>query len=641
MPDLPTSVSSPERASASPGLAPLARLYIALVGLLGLVLLILAPRFPLHDLAGFVAFLILGGLAQLMPIRFYKNASVSMAMAIALAAMIVFGPGASAWVNVASGLVHYTRQIRPQHKPFYRSIATTATLVIAATLSGEIYLWAGGTVGRAGNYLASIPAVLLAGLVYYLTNSILITAAMALEQRVSFWVLIRGTTEWLLVNIASLTPLALGIALVYQETGLLALAIYLIPFALARYSFQLYVRSTEDVQKANADLKAANAELARAGEQVRIANQDLRRANERLNVMYQVSRSVVGSLHLEETVEHLLAATRLMGFPAGLVAGAWGMDKGQWHWRTRPAQAPWLFPSPDSSGLVTLAQRLAGLPDETCFRAGELTVCPEVDLGLATVPGQASTLVLIPLFVDRRPWGAVGAGAPHALSEMELKELLLFRSIAENAISVALVHEQAERDALIDPCTGLYNHRYFQEALQRELADAMRRHGVLSLLMLDIDHFKHFNDAYGHLVGDHVLKAIARLLHDNVRESDIACRYGGDEMCVLMPHTAGSSALEAAMRIDDAVRAFNFRIPKESSRRGSETMELHLRVSIGLATFPEAAETRAGLIEQADRACYRAKASGGGVAVDSRVPLRVPNAIPIAARGTKGTVPLP
>ena len=133
--------------------------------------------------------------------------------------------------------------------------------------------------------------------------------------------------------------------------------------------------------------------------------------------------------------------------------------------------------------------------------------------------------------------------------------------------------------------------------------------------MIDINKFKTLNDDYGHLVGDQVLQTIGQLLRENVRGTDIACRYGGDELCVLMPHTDRSRAMEVAARIDNVIRTYPFRVWKEASARAEGTV-LTLRVSIGVATFPESAGTRAGLVEQADRACYRAKALGGGVAAE-------------------------
>ncbi len=598
------------------------RVYILSVSLLGILLLLQFPQSTLRDPVGFAAFLVLGGLMQLMPIRFYKDASVSMAMAMALAAILVFGPAYAVWVNVASGIAHYLYQIRPNKRPVYRSVVTTGTLVIAAWLSAQIYIAAGGQLGRGADYLVSLPAILLAGFAYYLANTVLITCAMALEQHQSLWALLRTNSRWLIVNVASLTPLAVGIALIYEQAGLVALAIYLIPIVLARYSFQLYARSMEDVQKANVELKAANEQIVQSNtdlkcttERLNETNTELTKANERLSIMAEVSRSLVGSLHLEATLERLISATRLMGFQGAFVAGPLKANGATLNWRaTHPVFSEWLLTPSKRQNAIQFSERLLALSREPWFLAAEPNVSRARELGLERAGEELAILTLIPLRVQNRPWGIIGVGSRERPAAIEMKELLMYHAMAENAVEMALTHEQAERDALIDARTGLYNHRYFQEALQQELHDAAQRNSVLSFLMIDINKFKHLNDDYGHLVGDQVLQVIGQLLRVSIRQTDIACRYGGDELCVLMRHTDRSHAMEVAARIDHAVASYPFHVRRENPQGRTETIVLKLRVSIGVSTFPEDANTRAGLVEQADRACYRAKALGGGIA---------------------------
>ncbi|MBI4786462.1 MAG: diguanylate cyclase [Chloroflexi bacterium] len=608
----------------NPGLTWRARAYIATVCAIGLLILLQRPLVPSHDIMGLAAFVLLGGLAQMIVIRFYRNATISMGMATALAAILVFGPIYAAWVNVSGGVVHYLTLIRPKQRPIYRSAVTTATWVIAAFVSGRLYLAFGGQVGPDSDYLSSLAPIALMGLIYYIVNTLLITGAMAVEQRRSFGVLLRTNSEWLILNVASLTPLAAGVALTYQKTGLGGLAIYLAPIVMARYSFHLYAGSMENVQKANADLKEANErvvkanlELHAASEQIREANEELRVANERLNVMYEVSRSLVGSLHLEETLDRVLAATQTMGFSAGFVAGP--LRDAAWC-ASHADMAQWTLALADGGDEIPLSRVAEDVGKQTWFRKRELYVARHQVRPLADGAQAAEQMVtLIPLTIAGEGWGVVGVATPGTPSAIEMKEILIFRSLAENALEMALAHERAEREAQIDARTGLYNHRYFQEALQRELRDAAQRNSYLSFLMIDINKFKTLNDDYGHLVGDQVLQTIGQLLRENVRSTDIACRYGGDELCVLMPHTDRSRAMEVAARIDQVIRTYPFRVWKEASSRAEGT-ELTLRVSIGVATFPESAETRAGLVEQADRACYRAKALGGGVAAEGARP---------------------
>jgi len=158
--------------------------------------------------------------------------------------------------------------------------------------------------------------------------------------------------------------------------------------------------------------------------------------------------------------------------------------------------------------------------------------------------------------------------------------------------------EMANRDGL----TGLYNHRYFQETISKDFQRAVRYHESLSCVMFDIDHFKKFNDTYGHQAGDMVLKTLGGLIEELVRDSDLAARYGGEEFILLMYHTAPKEALMVAERLRKAVEQHKFH---------ADDLVLTVAISAGVASFPhlEIANAKT-LIECADKALYRAKEEG-------------------------------
>ena len=626
----------------TPALTAAAKTYIAAVCAAAMLALVSPLAARPSDPTAIVAFVILGGLAQILPIRFYKNASVSLSMAIALATILSFGPSYAVWVNIASGVAHYLTTVRPKHRPIYRSALTTATLVLAAWLAGQVYILTGGMIGPGSDSFWMVVPLALTTLCYYLVNTLLVTVAIALESHQSFWPLLKGNYQWLTVNIASLTPLGFGISFIYQRVGLVGVLLFILPIAIAWYSFQLYGRTIEDVRKANEDLKQANEnvnrvnqELSAAHDQLRESNVELREASERVNSMYEVSRSLVGTLHVDETLNRIMAGTRLMRFPAGFVAGPLRAESPQFqYWRTtHPAYAQWELNEPDMLTPTPLRNALLGLARESWYTSGEAKAFDVAELGLPLADyavteserDSLSNLTLVPLWVRSEPWGLVGFGSGHPPSAVMMKELLIFRSLAESALEMAIAHDEAEREAMIDARTGLYNHRYLQEVFQHELHEASLRGSYLSFLMLDINRFKEFNDQYGHQVGDEVLTATARLLQESIRDSDIACRYGGDELCVLLRHANRASAMEVAARIDKNVNNYRFRARRELAPSASEPEELSIRVSIGVATFPDDASTRASLVEVADRASYRAKALGGGVAAE---PPKLPSGVP-------------
>ena len=152
-----------------------------------------------------------------------------------------------------------------------------------------------------------------------------------------------------------------------------------------------------------------------------------------------------------------------------------------------------------------------------------------------------------------------------------------------------------------DPLTGLYNRRYLTETMGRELARCMREGQPLCVLMIDIDHFKRVNDTYGHQAGDEVLKQLGLILVHDVRGSDLACRYGGEEFLVLFPNMALAAAQARAEQYSQKVEAARFSVGAS---------EIRMQLSIGVAGFPEHASTPEGLIQAADLALYEAKRQG-------------------------------
>jgi diguanylate cyclase (GGDEF)-like protein/PAS domain S-box-containing protein len=159
------------------------------------------------------------------------------------------------------------------------------------------------------------------------------------------------------------------------------------------------------------------------------------------------------------------------------------------------------------------------------------------------------------------------------------------------------MHEQAIRD----PLTGLFNRRYLQETLEREIAKANREFAPVSIIVMDLDHFKLVNDTYGHQAGDLMLQALGKLLKTGTRMGDIACRYGGEEFIVVMP---GAPAQIAVQRAETIRSTFDMLYVKDGGRI------LHATLSLGVATYPTHGATGEDVLIRADRALYHAKQAG-------------------------------
>ena len=156
--------------------------------------------------------------------------------------------------------------------------------------------------------------------------------------------------------------------------------------------------------------------------------------------------------------------------------------------------------------------------------------------------------------------------------------------------------------ATIDGLTELYNHRYFQDTLKQQIEISRRYNQPVSLIICDIDFFKKFNDTYGHQAGDAVLRQVAQTLKKNSRTTDFVCRYGGEEMSIILPNTGVDEALLLANRICASVSEKPFHLtPLDTAP---------VTISLGVATFPDNAQTPQDLIEWADKGLYYAKEHG-------------------------------
>jgi diguanylate cyclase (GGDEF)-like protein len=163
------------------------------------------------------------------------------------------------------------------------------------------------------------------------------------------------------------------------------------------------------------------------------------------------------------------------------------------------------------------------------------------------------------------------------------------------------LYKEIETLAITDALTGIYTRRYFLERFEEEIKRAQAHKGKMAFLMLDVDHFKMINDQYGHLTGDEVLKQVAMIIKESIREIDIAGRYGGEEFCVVLPDTDSAAAVMVAERIRKAVE-------KKVIKAYDAT--LRITISIGVAAFPSDGKIAEELMDKADWSLYRAKSQG-------------------------------
>lgn len=224
------------------------------------------------------------------------------------------------------------------------------------------------------------------------------------------------------------------------------------------------------------------------------------------------------------------------------------------------------------------------------------------------------SVIALPFTIERGQYGVflvrrTRDQEPFGASDLEFAQAVITAAVAviqraQMVESTMADNARLEQLAQTDPLTQLLNRRALTERITAEMERALRYDSTLALLMIDLDHFKRVNDTYGHLVGDDVLRDVAKLLVDTIRVSDIVARYGGEEFLVLLPETDDAGAESFADRIRAAVEEHDF-------TDGGEHPQLRLTASIGVAMYPAArVESVEDLFARADAALYRAKADG-------------------------------
>lgn len=189
------------------------------------------------------------------------------------------------------------------------------------------------------------------------------------------------------------------------------------------------------------------------------------------------------------------------------------------------------------------------------------------------------------------------------LSEKDRKNFTILANAAAIALDNAILHMKMKELTVIDELTGLFNYRYFQIKLTDEIRRADRYHQPLSMLMIDVDHFKKINDSQGHQTGNIILQEIVSIIKNSVRDVDIVARYGGEEFVVLLPQTATRNAMNIAERMRRNVEKALF-----TNSQGQR--DIKTTISIGIAVYPEGIVSADHLLERVDQAMYLAKNKG-------------------------------
>jgi diguanylate cyclase (GGDEF)-like protein len=261
---------------------------------------------------------------------------------------------------------------------------------------------------------------------------------------------------------------------------------------------------------------------------------------------------------------------------------------------------------------VAYGEGSAGLAAER----GEALIMPDATSGTGKGAGfdarlglEVRSAICVPLRSRLRTLGVIQLLnlPPESFSERELSCLTVLSDFAAIAIENSRAFKRVQELTITDECTGLYNLRHLDNVLPHELVRCERLPTLMSLIFVDLDHFKLVNDQYGHQVGSQLLATVGATIKSQVRSIDKAFRYGGDEFIVLLPDTGKPKAVEVANRLLSTLR--------KTSHALSPTLRLNVRASIGVSSFPEDGKSAQELLRAADERMYEIKAtSRDGVA---------------------------
>lgn len=228
---------------------------------------------------------------------------------------------------------------------------------------------------------------------------------------------------------------------------------------------------------------------------------------------------------------------------------------------------------------------------------------PHVDVLLDTAAAESS--LTIPLLVSGKVRGSLQlySGTAGAFTAEDAQLLWVFSLVAEPLLTREYSSESLVRFAFTDYLTGIGTRGYFEQQLDLEVKRAERGRQKFAILMIDIDHFKRLNDTYGHHAGDEVLREVANILVEDMREVDTVARYGGEEFVIILPETTEAGALHVAERLRHSVEQATF-------LAGSAHPIQHLTISLGVAVYDSDARVKRDLIKFSDIALYAAKHEG-------------------------------
>ncbi|KNZ70089.1 GAF sensor-containing diguanylate cyclase [Thermincola ferriacetica] len=544
-------------------------LYVWLVIFLGCGLLVSMLRLQPVDidfLREYLVFLVLGVLAEWFVVALPQG-SLSVGFAVVLTSFLLFDTSATVLISVLSALLG--NLVISKDGSFRTTLFNGAQYTISAVGAAYAYYYVGGLTSDKIS-LPNILPLLVFVLSYFVINHLLVNIFLWPSCRHYTWSMWGAALKWDIYTYLFSTPVGILMFLIYNKTGLLGAALLFIPVLTLKYLLRLYI--------------------------------NLEMANRELSVLYGVAQSLGASLDMAETLGLILTESRkVISYHTGIIY--------LWH-----EEEQLLIPSAIRSPYADKLKKISFSLDEGIVGMVAKTGQPEIvydtkkDRRLRSMPGITQflrSLLVVPLMVEKKIIGVVTIGKkePYAYGPKHMQILTILGGQAAVAMANALLYKKIEKLAITDGLTKVYNHRYFYKKFEEEYQRSQRYGCKFSVIMIDIDYFKRFNDEFGHKAGDTALFTVAKIIKKNTRNIDTVARYGGEEFAILLPETDSGDAKTVAERIRKAISETVFRIADDKPPVG-------VTVSIGVSSYPADTKDPQQVVELADQALYYSKEHG-------------------------------
>lgn len=546
------------------------KLYNYLVGAASIALLLALTiingvDMPLRDIPLFLLMVVVEIIIDKFRI-YTEKVSISFVAIIELASFLILGAVASAWVQlifvVVTDYVIYKKPVR--------TVSINIGMLIGKIFFGALSYYyiidlLGSTGGRYFSLGMILPAVTFM-FCAFIFNFVLIYIQFTLVNNNILKKVIVNSAIWEGISILVSIPVAMEFTDIYKfsaENNLWFSILFILPFILSCYIFSLVKR----IIFANTQLKALS----------------------------KVALTINSYLDLEQTYNAVIdAISSLTTF-----TGCYIFDFDEKGKQMMPV-AYRINDDSNGSGVYgfsienSILGRVAASSEAIIFN--DFTK-ERTNINESEYCSIYKSCILVPLRRLNKCAGCIGifSDEERAYNTDILEFLMILSDQATIAIENAKLFKHSEEEAITDSLTYLYNQKYFYNYINRKIEEDSQNPGRMSLILFDIDHFKMVNDTYGHVIGDHVLKEVARIIKGSVRKNDVVARYGGEEFTVILPDLDSEGAFAIADRIRDRVENHVFLY---------DGHEIKLTISGGISEYPRTAANPIELVSYADRAMY-------------------------------------